>query len=557
MAAVNTHLDRYRQVAEILARHGLGFIVGAAGLDRWVPFHQGMLGHEQRQLPYTNPDHLRLALEELGPAFIKLGQILSTRSDLLPPEYQAELSKLQDAVPPIDVTAVREVISQELGIAPEELFEDFDPEPLASASIGQAHAATLTDGTAVVVKVRRPGVVARIDEDLEILQNLAAQASRRWQEAADYNLTGIAAEFAETLRAELDYLQEGRNAETFARNFSSYPDVHVPRVFWASTTSRVLTLERVKGAKVNDIEALDHAGVDRRALAQRAAAVLVKMVFDDGFFHADPHPGNLFIETGGRIGLIDFGMVGKVDEKLRGQLRVLLLAMASSNPGRLAAALLDLSATKRPVDPGQMRADLTGFISLYEGRELGQIEIAPLARQLLTILRTYHLLLPREMAMLAKMLIMAEGMGARLDPAFNLVQVLKPYAQRMLLEQFEPQALAARLGKAGLEVLELGTELPEKVRRVFDLVDSGMDVHLRAAELEPLIQRAEKIGNRLVAGMIAAAFLRGIGELAAGDRERWGGWEVPLMRAGLGTAGALSAYLLWTARQKKRRGGTA
>ena len=548
------HLDRYQQIGEILTRHGLGFLVGITGLDRWVPFHHGLLGHERREQPYTTPDHLRLALEELGPTFIKLGQILSTRSDILPPDYLQELAKLQDAAPSVPGATIRELIRQELGANPEELFAEFESEPLASASIGQAHTATLQDGTPVVVKVRRPDVVAKIEEDLEILQNLATQASRRWDAAADYNLTGIAAEFAQTLRAELDYLQEGHNAERFAENFASDPDVHIPRVFWATTTSRVLTLERIIGMKVNDLDALDRAGIDRQALAKRAAGVAVKMVFEDGFFHADPHPGNLFIEPDGRIGLIDFGMVGQVDEKLRGQLGVLLTALIRNDADRVGAALLDLSVTKQSVDRNQLRSDLTEFISLYKDRQLDQISIGPLITQLLALLREYHLQLPREMAMLLKTLLMDEGMGVQLDPQFNLGEILKPYAQQLALDRFSPHAFAKRLAKAGFASAELAVELPEKLRRLFELIDTaGVEVHLRAAELEPLVGRIERIGNRLVAGMIAAAFIKGVGELTMGDRKRWHSWEGPLMGIGLGAASALSAYLAWTSRRNKRR----
>lgn len=270
----STHVGRYREIAEVLARHGLGFLSGITGLERWVPFHHGVLGHEPRGMPYTNPEHLRLAFEQLGPMFIKLGQLLSTRSDLLPPEYLQELARLQDGAPPVPVETVRRLVQQELGDVPEELFAGFDGEPLASASIGQAHAAILKDGTRVVVKVRRPGVVARIQEDLEILQNLTAQAARRWEAADDDDLTGLAEEFARTLRAELDYLQEGRNAERFAGNFAGDPDIHIPRVFWRTTTSRVLTLERISGVKIDDLEGLDRAGIDRRPLAGRAVAAI-------------------------------------------------------------------------------------------------------------------------------------------------------------------------------------------------------------------------------------------------------------------------------------------
>jgi ubiquinone biosynthesis protein len=548
----NLRVHRYQEISEVLARHGLGFLVGITGLQRWVPFHQGLMGHDRRPEPYTNPDHLRLALEELGPTFIKLGQLLSTRPDLLPPRYQTELAKLQDGAPPVPGAIVRQLIRDELGFEPDEVFAEFTLDPLASASIGQAHAATLHDGTPVVVKVRRPDVIPTIEADLDILQNLAVQISHRWEAAADYNLPGIAAEFAQTLRAELDYLQEGRNADRFAENFASDPGVHIPRVFWETTTSRVLTLERIVGLKVNDLTGLDRAGIDRAALAARSAGMAVKMVFEDGFFHADPHPGNFFIESGGSVGLIDFGMVGEVNDKLRGQLGVLLTALVRSDPGRVGSALLDLSVSRQPVDRSRLRADVTRFIALYEGRPLNQIEIGPLVTHAVALMRTYHLQMPQELAMLLKTMIMAEGIGVELDPGFSLGEVLAPYVKKLMFSRFAPKELATRIAAAGADAAELAADLPELLRRVVDTLDTGgMEVHLRAAELEPLVGRLERIGNRLVAGMISAALIGGVGALTTGDKERWGSWEKPFMRAGLGAGTALGAYLVWTSRRPR------
>lgn len=546
---MNTHLERFAQIAEILARHGLGFLAGAMGLERWLPRHAAMPAEEA-----TSPMRLRLALEELGPTFIKLGQLLSTRSDILPTAYLVELSKLQDAAPPVPVAVIRTLIQQELGAPPEQLFALFNDEPLASASIGQAHAATLVDGTAVVVKVRRPGIVAMIDEDLEILQNLAAHASRRWEAAGDYNLVGIAAEFADTLRAELDYLREGRHAERFAENFAENPEIYVPKIFWATTTSRVLTMERIRGIKVDQIEALDRAGINRGEVAQRAARAVAKMIFEDGFFHADPHPGNLFIQPGGRIALIDFGMIGEIDEGLRDQLVSLLFAFTSNDPDRIGSALRAISVTRPDVDRSALRRDCARFIHLYKGLQLREVKIAPLITQMLAILRNHHLQLPREMALLLKMVLMTEGMGVRLDPEFSLGEVLRPYATALVQGRFSPRNLAHRLGKAGLEAAELGIALPEKLRVLLENLDGGVEVHLRADELEPMVTRVERIGNRLVAGMIAAAFIRGIGELTSADRDRLRTWQSPLLGIGLGAAGSLSAYLAWTARRKKHRG---
>ena len=551
---VSRHLERYRQIAEVLSRHGLRFAVGVTGLSRWVPFHHGVLGHERRQEPYTTPEHLRLAIEELGPTFIKLGQLLSTRSDILPADYLHELSKLQDAAPPVPPSTIRALIEGELGASPEDVFASFDTAPLASASIGQAHLATLQDGTQVVVKVRRPNINAVIETDLEILQGLANRVSRRWEAAANYNLPGLVSEFAVSLRRELDYLSEGRNAERIAANFAASEDVHIPRVFWSTTTSRVLTLERIVGIKVDDLDGLDRARVDRRELATKAAGVAVSMVFEHGFFHADPHPGNLFIEPGGRVGLIDFGMVSEVDDALRVRLGALLAALTSHDVERLASALLELSVVKRSVDRDQLRVDLVGFVGLYRGRRLGEVNVAELASHLLALLRKHRLQLPQEIAVLLKFFLMVEGMGVRLDPEFNLGAFLGPYVRQLALERFSPEVLVRQLLTSGRDAAALAADLPDKLRRLLDLLDtSGVVVDLKATELEPLVERAERIGDRLVAGIITAAFIRGIAELATADKERWGRWEGPLMGIGLGMSSVLGGYLGWTARRIKRR----
>ena len=551
---MGSRADRTREIAEVLSRHGLGYLVGAAGLDRWVPFHHGLLGHERREAPYTRPEHLRLALEQLGPTFIKLGQILSTRPDLVGPDYQSELAKLQDAAPPVPADVIRDLVTQELGTGAEQAFAAFELEPLAAASIGQAHAATLRDGTDVVMKVRRPGAVEQIEQDLEILQDLAARASRRWVAAADYDLIGLADEFSRTLRAELDYLREARNAERFAVNFAHDPGVHIPRVFWETTTSRLLTLERITGIKVDDLERLDAAGIDRRALAERATRVTADMVFRDGFFHADPHPGNFFIEPDGRIGIVDFGMVGAVDERLRDQLTTLLVGLARQDADDVAAALLALGIARGDVSRAALREDVNGLLARYSGRPVGEIALGAAFDDVFTIMRRHHLQVPRDAALLLKMVVMNEGMAAQLDPEFRLGEVLGPYARELLTRQLSPTAVARRLGRVGLDAARLGSELPEQLRRLLAAVEDGeVEVRLRPEEFESLIVRAERLGNRLVAGVIAAAFIDGLAELMAADPERLRARQRPLFGVGVGATGALAAYVAWSAGRGRRR----
>ena len=422
----HSSLGRALQVAEVLARQELWYLVEALDLGRLVPRHAGHAGHPRDAPAHEQPVRLRLALAELGPTFMKLGQMLALRPDLLPPAYQIELAKLQDAAPTLPLAAVRETVAAELGQPPERAFAIFEPTPLAAASIGQAHRATLRDGTQVVVKVRRPGAAEQIDEDLKLLHSLAAAASRRWTAARQYDLVGLAEEFDRALRAELDYLREGRNAERFARNFAGDGTVHIPGVRWETTTARVLTLERVVGCKVTDGAGLDAAGVERAALADRGARLVLKMVFEDGFFHADLHPGNLFVEGGGRLGLIDFGLVGTVDARTRATLARLLLAVARQDAEGVVDAFLELDAAQQPVDRAAMGREITPLLARLQEQPAAEIAVGPLLTDLFGVVLRHQLVLPADLALLVKPLAMAESLGEQLDPAFGSLAVLAP-----------------------------------------------------------------------------------------------------------------------------------
>jgi ubiquinone biosynthesis protein len=547
---VNRQQARYRQIAQVLTRHGMGYLVEASGLQRWAPHPRGPRSQPPEGSLSAKPEHLRLALEELGPTAVKLGQILSTRPDIMPPGLQLELAKLQDATLPVAGDEIEAVVLEELGSEPEDIFASFDLTPLASASIGQAHAAVLHDGTEVVVKVRRPGVVEEVTDDLEILHNLAARVSRHSQTAARADVGGLVDDFSATLRAELDYLLEGRNADRFAADFAGDEQVHIPRVYWDTTTSRVLTLERLWGLKVSDLEALDKAAIDRPALAARATRIVADMVFEYGFFHADLHPGNLFIEPNGRIGLVDFGMVGEVDPPTRQHLATLLAAFSRGDPARVTTALLTVGIAHAAIDRPQLQADVTALLRRFEGRPLGEIPVGAFVNAVLHILRGHQIMLPRQLALLLKMVVMVEGMGALLDPGFRLGSVLTPYLHRFLARQL-PADFAHRVGQAGLDAAQLSVDLPGHLRRLLDSLDAGgLELHLRAQELEPLVARTERIGNRVVAGLIAAALIEGIAEVVTSRSDGRLRHEPTLLAVAGGAATSLTAYLAWTSRRR-------
>jgi len=532
------HLNRSRQIAGVLLSHGWDFLRNneqrIAKANAPAPVH-------------ARPLHLRLALEELGTTFIKLGQILSTRADLLPPEYLVELTKLQDAATPVPFAEIQEVLVAELGQPIEHIFAQFDPVPLAAASIGQAHTATLGDGTEVVVKVRRPGVVEQVNEDLEILKELAARASRHWSFADQYDLTGLVEEFSQTLRRELDYIREAHNAERFAVNFATDSHIHVPRIFWEATTSRVLTLERIRGVKINDLNALDEQGTDRRWLADYATNVVLKMVCEDGFFHADPHPGNFFIEPNGTIGLIDFGMVGVVDEQTQELLAELLIAINHQEADRLVDVFLDLGVTRKRIDRALVRRDIDQLLSTYWGLPLGELKVAALLNDVYSIMRRHHLHLPSNLALLLKTVIMIEGLGVTLDPDFQFPRVLEPYTERLVLRQYSPFRWVRSFGRSSLELAKLAVEMPQHLRRIATAAENGnLQIGMRPEGFDPFIDRLERIANRIVLGVIAAAFINGLAVLVSVYKppgwERWG-WAV--FAFGFLCALLLGAYLAW------------
>ena len=533
----NFHVNRSRQIAGVLLSHGWGFLR-----------NEQRVGREPATITVSaRPLHLRQALEELGTTFIKLGQILSTRADLLPPEYLVELTKLQDSAPPVEFEDIQQALVTELGRPIEELFAQFDSDPLAAASIGQAHAATLWNGTEVVVKVRRPGVVEQVNEDLEILKELAATASRHWQFADQYDLCGLVEEFSQTLRAELDYIREGHNAERFAANFATDSHIHIPGVFWELTTARVLTVERIRGVKINDLKALDEQGTDRRWLADYATNVVLKMVCEDGFFHADPHPGNFFIESNGTIGLIDFGMVGILDEPTQDLLAELLIAINHQDADRLVDVFLDLGVSRRRIDRTSVRRDIERMLSSYWGLPLGELKVAALLNDVYSVMRRHHLHLPPNLALLLKTVIMVEGMGVNLDPDFRLTKSLTPYTERLVLHQYSPLRWMRSLGRTSLDVVRLGAQMPQHLRRIVTAAEDGnLQIGMRPEGFDPVIDRLERIANRIVLGVIAAAFINGLAVLLSVYKPPgWEHWGWIVFAFGFLCALLLGMYLAW------------
>lgn len=549
-----SHLTRYRQIASALARHGLGFVTDALGLERFLPLQKGLLGHPPRDEPYSEAEHIRMALEDLGATFIKLGQILSTRGDLLSEPYQREFAKLQDDVPPVAAETIEAVIVAELGQPIEALFQTFEPVPLAAASIGQAHTALLPDGTNVVVKVRRPGVVAQVNEDLEILMNLAARADRNGHFAEQFDFVGLAGDFADTLRAELDYVREAKNAERFAVMFAENPKVRIPRIFGDHSTSRVLTLERLSGLKATDIAGLDAAGIDRTSLAARLAGLNLTMVFEYGFFHADPHAGNFFIEDDGRIDLIDFGMVGEVSPALRRQLGSLFIAVDAKDPERLVDALTEICTSRSLLDRPALQHDFERIMETFYRQELRALGVGSLLNDVMSTARKHHLQIPNDLALLFKTWIMIEGIVAQLDPSASMASFFTPYVQSLMKQQYSATALAERLRNLGMDMLNLAPALPARLNRLLRAIEEGnLTMVIRPSEYEPILERFESLTNRSIFATIASAFIIGLPLSMIVYRPRgWRRWSGPAFALGTGIAAGAGLVLAFNITRGRR-----
>lgn len=545
-------LQRYREIARILARHGLHATAVRAGLGRWMPLGAAEIDRDGDE--DVRPELLVSAFEELGATFVKLGQLISTRPDVFPGDYCTAFAKLIDANNPVPFEDVAHVVHEDFGATVDELYGWFDREPLATASIGQAHRARLHDGRDVVVKVRKPGVVEAVHTDLELLRNLAGHLSRNSQMLSDMDLVGLVEEFGRSLRAELDYLTEARACEEIADNYRDRPGVHIPWIDWGTTTSRVLTMEELSGIRIDDVTALDAAGIDRPALADRAASTLMRMVFEDGVFHADPHAGNLFVEGDGTIGLIDFGNVGRIGPAMRGQFARMIVALVRQDADELVDALLEIAPPRGPLDRGLLRREVARLTGWLDRRALADVDIDQVANQIFEIVRHHRLSLPPEVVQLFRMLAIADGLGRKLHPEFDINSVITPYAVRLIEERLSPRRLAERLRDATISAAELGVDLPSHLRKLLDRVESGgMDVTIRAGEVDPLVARMERTGDRVVAALVVAAMITGGTNVLVAYKDRLGRLAGPLVALGGAALTAGSAYLAWTGRPRPNR----
>lgn len=541
--------QRAQQIAIVFARHGLGWMAVQFGLGSLSP------ATKVQRVPEPNSsarrkqaEHLRAALEDLGGTFVKLGQMASTRQDIIPAEYAEELARLQDAAPPVPLDEILNVVREELGRSPHELFASFDAQPVASASIGQVHAAVLNDGDQVVVKVQRPGIAQQIEKDLQILSGMAEWAEAHSAFGRDYRLASLVDEFAHTIHGELDYRTEGHNADRFRANFVAEPLVTMPRIFWEYTSGRVLTMQRVSGIKISDIAALDAAGIDRRKVAQTSVRMMLREAFEFGLFHADPHPGNFFVRPDGGIVLIDFGMVGYLTPRSKRLLLGLALGLAQQDAEMVTDDLYAIGIANDPGRRASLQRDMEHMLARYTTVALKDIQAAQIMNDLLTVVFRHRLQMPGEVMLFLRLLVLSEGLGLRLDPDFQLFAFAKPYLVQFARDQRSPDALATQVAQGMINATELTLELPQRLTRLLGQVERGtLRVGLSEDNLSVIMGQFQRMVNRLALSVVLAATIMGLGlVMVAYHPPEWeplGGWiTIIAFLASLG----FGAVLMWS-----------
>ncbi|MCZ6875651.1 MAG: AarF/UbiB family protein [bacterium] len=498
-------LKRYRDIAQALVKFGYLDVVEALHLWKALRFGRRVLGTPE-VTDASKPERLRLLCEELGPTFIKFGQLLSTRADLLPPEYLSELALLQDHAPHEDYATIHTILEQELRQSLSSLFSDIDPMPLAAASMAQVHRATLAQGQEAVLKVQRPHIQQTIAADLDILRDLARLAQRYLPDLRPLQPIGLVEEFARTLGRELDFLHELHNLQRCAKQFADDPTVYIPTVYPALSTSRLLTMEYIEGIKITDREALQQAGLDAKIVAVNGANALLKQIFIHGFFQGDPHPGNLKVLDDHVIAILDYGMFGMIDSETREHLALLLLGVADRDAAKIVRALVELEIMAPDMDRRRLRREVGILVDTHLAVPLEHLNLTAMLEEVLRIIRQHGLQVPPDFLLLLRALGTAESIGCELDPEFKIIQHLQPFAERLILQRYDPRYLLRKVGHTSSDIEELLTLLPTALAQIVQKLRRGeFHLGLEVQQLDRLIHEFDTASNRLTLAIIIAA----------------------------------------------------
>jgi len=504
-------IRRYLDIVRVLSTYGFDQALEMLGLA-------DMLVRSRRLLRKSTPDlarlsaaeRMRLALEELGPTFVKLGQLLSTRPDVIPHAFVHEFEKLQDDVPSFPFEDLTAQLVRELGGPVDSFYASIDPQPLAAASIAQVHRARLLSGEDVVIKVRRPGIVELVESDISALMSLARLAERHIPGSEIYDPVGLVREFARTIRREMDFSREGHTIEKFRDNFAGTPWMYFPRVYWGQSARGVLTLEYVDGIKVTDRERFDRSGMDGTLIARRGANAFLEMVLNHGFFHGDPHPGNVLMLPGNTICLLDYGIVGRLDEGLKTFLTDLLYAIVNRDVDEMVSLLLFAGDISDNLDTLALKRDLSHFIDSYYEIPLKDIEVGRMLMEFIEIITLYSIRIQPDLMLLVKALVLVESMGRSLDPAFNMVEHLRPFIDKALRRKYSPLRVSRDINKILLSYLNLARNLPRDLKEIINRINRNkFKIDLEHRGLDKFTADFDRSINRLSVSLILAAIIVG------------------------------------------------
>lgn len=503
------HFRRYRRIAEVFIRHGFGFAFDRFGLRHLIPIRRRVVTIDRRQAPPNIGIRLRRAFEELGATFVKLGQLLSTRADLVPPDILQELSRLQDDVAPIPSEKAIEVIEAELGQSIEDVFVDFEVRPLAAASVAQVHRARLRTGETVVVKVQRPGVREQIKTDLEILAGLAYVLKQRIRPDF-FDPTEVVEEFSRQIWRELDFVNEGGHIDRFREQFKHDSSIKIPEVHWDYTTERMLVMEWIDGVKVLDAERMKRLGIDRKVVARKGAEAFLRQVMIYGYFHGDPHPGNVFVLPGNRIAYIDFGVVGRLSDDAKNHLADLFLGIIRRDVDRVIRGMTQLGAVDEQINRRRLRTDVADLVDRHYGKALKDVKAATVFNDALDVARRHQIRLPADLFLLGRALLTVEGMGERLDPDFNVVEIAEPFARELFRRRYDPREIAKRAAVEAGDYLDILSRLPGRIDRLLDQAERGrLTIRFRHEGLEGLLNQLDLLSNRLALAAVIVSLIIG------------------------------------------------
>lgn len=542
------HAHRYQEITNAFLKNGLGYFIYRLGLSDSKSASK--VAPDENMNLRSIGERLHKILQSLGPTFIKLGQIASTRRDIVPEEIVRELEKLQDQVTPFPFEKARKIVEAELGDSLENLFLEFQETPLATASIGQVHMARLHSQEVVAIKVQRPDILPKVETDLEILDDLARLMEARIPWARRYQIRKMIEEFAKSLRSELDYNAEGRNGERVAKQFINNQGIKIPKIYWDFSTKKVLTMDFIKGIKINHYKQLDEEGYDRTIIADRLANSLLQQILIDGFYHGDPHPGNIIILPGNVVSLMDFGMVGRLEEEMKYQFASLVINLKRGSTNGLINTLSNMGLLTDETDMTSLRYDIDELRNKYYDIPLSQISLGGAVNDLFAVANEHKVMIPPEFTMLGKAILTMEAIIEELDPNFSIMKAAEPFGERLLKERYHPKNLAKKTWNQFVESAEAISELPKDIRDVSNIIKKGkLRLDINIPELQVFLHKLDQISNRLSFSIILLSFsiiMVGliVGSAIAGQANIL--WNIPAIEIGFVVAALMFLLMLYT-----------